>query len=427
MKKPLLPRPSVEEALHRLPTPLAKEAIEAAEKILRSIESSGWEAALSWARQLGDLDEDKEAVLRSEDLQSALSQVPGEDLELLERVRTRIARFAEMQLASLGPGVCSVPGGEAGHVFLPVSIAGCYAPGGRFPLPSSILMTVTTAKAAGVVNVWCASPRPSLITVAAAALSGADALLALGGAPAVGALAMGCGPVPKCDVVVGPGSKWVTAAKKVVFGHAGVDMLAGPSELLVFADESANPNWIAADLLAQAEHDSDAIPMLITTCPELLDEVERELEMQLTDLPTRSIALRALENGWAISIPSIEEGIRICNEVAPEHLELMVGEREAVAKQLTEYGSLFLGAASAEVFGDYGIGPNHVLPTGRTARFSSGLSVLSFLRTRTWVDVMDPDEELIRDCAALARLEGLEAHARAAEARRNVRQALTAD
>ncbi|NOG93004.1 MAG: histidinol dehydrogenase [Armatimonadetes bacterium] len=418
MSRRLLPLVTIEEAIRRTPKPLDEEAVARSEEILRSIEERGWEAAVSWANELGDLVPGQAAVLQREELQAALNEIPQDHRELLSRVRDRIARFAEVQLASLRSAVSDIPGGIAGHVVVPVRAAGCYAPGGRYPLPSSVLMTVTTARVAGVESVWCASPKPSAVTVAAAAVAGADALIAFGGAPAVGVLAYGCGPVPRCDMIVGPGSKWVTAAKRAVFGQVGIDMLAGPSELLVIADDSANAAWIAADLLAQAEHDVDAVPMLISTSESLLDAVELALQNQLETLPTKEIAERALANGWAAFAPSLEEGIRVANEVAPEHLELIVRDAESVAQRLTEYGGLFIGGNAAEVFGDYGAGPNHVLPTGRTARFSSGLSVLNFLRTRTWMQVSKPNDALIDDCAELARLEGLEAHARAAEMRR---------
>lgn len=309
-----------------------------------------------------------------------------------------------------------IPGGRAGHTVEPVECAGCYAPGGRFPLPSSVLMTVATAKAAGVARVWVASPRPTVVTAAAAAIAGADGLLAVGGAQAVAALAYGVG-VPACDCVVGPGNRWVTAAKRIVSGDVRIDMLAGPSELVVLADGTADAGMVAADLLAQAEHDDDAVPILVTTDAGIVDRVEVELAAQLATLPTAGTARRALENGMAVVVGSAEEGAAVCNRIAPEHLELIGPEAEAMRGNLRHYGALFIGASSAEVFGDYGAGPNHVLPTGGTARFSGGLSVLDFLRVRTWMRIDRAAAALVRDSAALARIEGLEAHARAAERR----------
>ncbi len=220
--------------------------------------------------------------------------------------------------------------------------------------------------------------------------------------------------------MVGPGNRWVTAAKKVVAGDVGIDMLAGPSELVILADTTADPGVVAADLLAQAEHDPEALPVLVTTDPALADAVDTELARQLAELPTRDIAGAALGNGFAVIADSLAEALAVCDRIAPEHLQILTHDAEEVARRAKHYGGLFIGAGSAEVFGDYGIGPNHTLPTGGVARFKGGLSVFDFLRIRTWLRMKDgPDAAAAaQDAAALARLEGLEAHARAAECRR---------
>jgi len=238
-------------------------------------------------------------------------------------------------------------------------------------------------------------------------------------AQAVAALAYGAGSVPACDVVVGPGSRWVTAAKKLVAGDVGIDMLAGPSELLILADDTADPSLVAADLLAQAEHDPDALPVLVTPSIDLADAVDAELGLQLRDLPTRAVAETALEHGFVVVTDDLDAAVRVCDELAPEHLQVLTANTRAVAQRLGHWGALFIGAASAEVFGDYGVGPNHTLPTDGVARFKGGLSVLDFLRVRTWLELEPCDEAtaMARDAAALARLEGLEAHARASERR----------
>jgi phosphoribosyl-ATP pyrophosphohydrolase/phosphoribosyl-AMP cyclohydrolase/histidinol dehydrogenase len=281
-------------------------------------------------------------------------------------------------------------------------------------------MTAVTARAAGVREVWVASPRPAPITLAAAAVAGADALLAAGGAHAIAALAYGIGGSPPCDVVVGPGNRWVTAAKKLVAGDVGIDMLAGPSELVVLADRSADPELVAADLLAQAEHDPDALPILVATDAGLADAVDAALARQLDGLPTRDTAAAALANGFAVVVDGLDEAVAVCDRLAPEHLQVLTEDADGVAARLAHWGGLFIGAGSAEVFGDYGIGPNHTLPTGGVARFKGGLSVLDFLRVRTWLRMEGPaDGAVLSDAAALARLEGLEAHARAAERRRD--------
>jgi phosphoribosyl-ATP pyrophosphohydrolase/phosphoribosyl-AMP cyclohydrolase/histidinol dehydrogenase len=225
--------------------------------------------------------------------------------------------------------------------------------------------------------------------------------------------------VPPCDAVVGPGNRWVTAAKHLVSGKVAIDGLAGPSELLVLADQSADAVTIAADLLAQAEHDPDATPILLTTSSALADAVDAELQAQLATLPTADIARAALRNGFACVVRDLDEGCALCERLAPEHVALHVEEPLVLAPRLRCHGTLFLGAASAEVLGDYGAGPNHVLPTGGSARFATGLSVLTFLRARTWLRIDDvrAARALAADAAALARLEGLEGHARAAHRR----------
>jgi phosphoribosyl-ATP pyrophosphohydrolase/phosphoribosyl-AMP cyclohydrolase/histidinol dehydrogenase len=280
-------------------------------------------------------------------------------------------------------------------------------------------MTVVTARAAGVSSVWAASPRPTDVTLAAAAIAGADGLLAVGGAQAIGALAFGLGPIPPSDLIVGPGNRWVTGAKHLVSDRVGIDMLAGPSELVVLADDSAEARTIAADLLAQAEHDTDAVPILVTTSRSLAAEVNAELSRQLDTLPTRSTAEQALKNGRVFVVPDLDAAIKACNALAPEHLEIMTRDPASVAPRLRHCGAIFIGPGAAEVLGDYGAGPNHVLPTGGTARFTAGLSVLTFLRVRTWLQIDNPaaSRPLTRDAVSLARAESLEAHARAGEVR----------
>lgn len=271
-------------------------------------------------------------------------------------------------------------------------------------------MTVVPARVAGVRETWVASPRPAQVTLAAAHVAGADGFLAAGGAQAVAALAFGT-LTPACDLIVGPGNKWVTAAKKYLYGEVGIDGLAGPSEILVIADESADPVLVAADLLAQAEHDTEAVPWLVSTSSDLVAAVDVELGRQLEDLPTASVASRALDNGFACVVGGLSEAAALSDRLGPEHLALHVAEPESL--QLNSYGSLFAGEGAAETFADYGAGPNHVLPTGGAARFQSGLSVFTYLKTPTWLQLDDPTP-LVEETSLLARLEGLEAHARAA-------------
>ncbi|MFO0262658.1 MAG: histidinol dehydrogenase, partial [Planctomycetota bacterium] len=312
-----------------------------------------------------------------------------------------------------------VAGGRAGHRWFPLQAAGCYVPGGRFPLVSSLLMTVVTARVAGVREVWVASPVASPLMLAAASVAGADGFLHAGGAQAIGALVAGCGGTPRCDVIVGPGNRWVTAAKLLVSERVRIDMLAGPSELLIVADQTANPETLAADLLAQAEHDSDARPMLVANSRELIAAVNASLESQLAKLATAANARAALGNGFALLVENWDEAVSACETIAPEHLELQLEQAAEIAPRFSRCGCLFIGERSAEVLGDYGAGPNHVLPTGGTARYASGLGVETFLRRQTWleIDSLDAAQETVRDAVALAQLEGLPGHAASAARR----------
>ncbi len=400
----------------RRPT-LDPATLQTVRAVVEAVRREGWPAVERQAVRFGERPVDGRWILPAEDLRRALERVPGPTRGLLERVAERIRRFAAAQRAALRDVDLEIPGGRAGHRVVPVERAGCYAPGGRHPLPSSVLMTVVTARAAGVDAVWVTSPNPAPVTLAAAAVGGADGLVAVGGAHAVAALAFGAGAVPACDVVVGPGNRWVTAAKHVVAGVVGIDMLAGPSELVVLADGSADPVRVAADLLAQAEHDPEAVPVLVTTRGELADRVEGELERQLAGLPTAPTAREALRRGgFAVVCPDLDTAVSVCDGLAPEHLEVLTENPREVAGRLRRFGAVFVGSGSAEVFGDYGAGPNHTLPTGGGGRYTGGLSVQHFLALRTWLELDEPGV-LVEDTAALARLEGLEAHARAAETR----------
>lgn len=398
--------------------PVDEETYSAAVEIVERVRTGGRQVLLEEAVRLGDMSPGQEVIYERSALKAAVDELHASDRGVLERTARRIGAFAKAQRDQLLDLEMTIPGGTVGHTFSPVESAGCYAPGGRFSLPSSVLMTAVTARAAGVKQVLVASPKPSPVTLAAAGIAEADSLIALGGAQVIGAMAFGVDGVGACDVIVGPGNRWVTAAKRYVSGYVGIDMLAGPSELVVWADETADAEVIAADLIAQAEHDTDALPVLVTTSRDLAIEVNSALEEQLYSLPNAETARTALAAGYAVLVDSVEEAADACNRLAPEHLEVLVGDIEDAASRLNHYGGLFLGSGAAEVFGDYGVGPNHVLPTGGNARFAAGLSVLTFLRMRTWISSETAlEEDLIRDTAALARLEGLEGHARAAEAR----------
>lgn len=405
----------IEDISSELRLPVDSGAMEEAARIVDDVRQDGESAARRHGERLGDLDPGEQLVIDSAQLEHAITILDDDERLLLERVAGRVESFAWAQRGSVSDLEIEVPGGRAGHTWRPVGTAGAYAPGGRYPLPSTVLMTVIPAKVAGVRQVWVASPRPSPLTLAAAGLAGADALIRLGGAQAIASLALGT-VGPRCDIVVGPGNRWVTAAKKLLFGEVGIDGLAGPSEIVVIADTHAEARLVAADLIAQAEHDVEALPILVCTDDELRGEVEAQISLQMKDLDTASVASVAFEKGFAVVADDLDEAARISDRIAPEHLALHVEDPDSLAAGVSNYGSLFSGRLSAEAFADYGVGPNHVLPTGGGARFQSGLSPMTFLRSPTWLRLEHP-ADLVADTAALARLERLEGHARAAEAR----------
>ena len=418
---PLLQARTVEEIVRQRGAAMPAEALAVATEIVEAVRRGGEPALRRQAERFGELRPHDPIVIERRSLEKALRTLDRADQERLERVADRIRAFAEAQRGAIRDVLVPIPGGFAGHRVTPVMRAGCYAPGGRYPLPSSVLMTAITARVAGVAEVIVASPKPSPLVLAAAAVAGADAVLPAGGAQAIAALAYGAGPVPACDVVVGPGNRYVTAAKHLVSSAVGIDTLAGPSELVVFADASADPDLIAADLLAQAEHDTDAVPLLVAMDSTLPHRVNEKLRRQFADLPTSHVAGVALTNGGFICVNSLEQGVAACDAIAPEHLELHLTDSATatVTLRLRAYGTLFVGSRAGEVLGDYGAGPNHVLPTGGAARWTGGLSVLTFLRLRTWlrIDAAAPARELADDAAWFARAEGLEGHARSAERR----------
>jgi histidinol dehydrogenase len=415
--KTLLKRIGLDELTEARSRGRDAEAEEGAARIISDVAARGEAAVREWSEKLGELKPGESLVIGREGLEAALASLDPEQAGVLERARDRVMAFALAQRAALRDVEVPVPGGRAGHRFIPVARAGCYVPGGRFPLPSSAIMTACAAKAAGVASIWCAGPKPAPATLAAAALAGADGFLAAGGAQGIAALAFGAG-IPPCDVVVGPGGRYPAAAKRLLFGVIGTEAPAGPSELLIVAGAEADAEIAAADLLAQAEHDVAAVPAVVALGGLFAERLDEALGRRLAELPepNRTVAAAALANGWMLMARDEAEAVAAAERFAPEHLELLVDDPRAWAVRIRSAGAAFLGPGSAEVFGDYGAGPNHCLPTGGAARFAAGLSVLAFLRARTWLE-MDEPGELAGEAAALARIEGLEAHARAAELR----------
>ena len=385
-----------------------------AESIISEVRQDGEVGIRVYARKFKERTDDQPLLIERDELGAAIDRLDSADVELLKRVAQRIGDFAESQLDCLTELETPVPGGLAGHTIEPIEHVGCYAPAGRYALPSTVLMTVVPAVVAGCEKITLATPNPSDLMLATAAIAGADQVLAVGGAHAIAAMAYGFSDLPRCDLIVGPGNRWVTAAKKLVSGDCGIDMLAGPSELVLVADETADADTIAADLLAQAEHDVDARPFLVTTSQAIAEQVIDSLTKQLEQLPTGETARQSLGNGAAIVAESMEEAVEVCNSLSPEHLELHCEDAETVAQVIRNAGCIFIGHQSAEVFGDYGVGPNHTLPTAGTSRFSAGLNVFTYVRVRTWLQLDSAPQSLIDDTARLAELEGLIGHQQAA-------------
>ncbi|MFZ2914200.1 MAG: histidinol dehydrogenase [Rectinemataceae bacterium] len=407
--------------LEEIPAPSLRMADPEAEKIayeaIRALQTGGEAELRNRAEALDGLRPGSPLLIDRRGLEAARARIDGGKRLLLERVAKRISSFARAQRASLADLDIAIQGGRAGHRFLPVARAGCDVPGGRYPLPSSALMTVCAARAAGVAEVWCAGPRPTDLTLAASCIAGADGFLAAGGAHAIAALAFGVS-VPACDVVAGPGGRYVAAAKRLLYGTVGTDAPAGPSELLVIAESGESPDIIAADLLAQAEHDPAAVPALIVFDEDTARRAEKAVAERLAVLPepNRTTAASALVNGWILVAENFGTACAAANRFAPEHLEILAADPGRYERGCTSAGAVFLRIGTAEVLGDYGAGPNHCLPTGGASRFAAGLSVLTFLRARTWLKVDDPGK-LVSDSAEFARMEGLEGHARAADLR----------
>ena len=407
--------------------PVDPSALEQAKAILNELRGEDGKVLgsklIEVAVRLGDIPADRNSYkVSKDDCKAAFDGLSDRERVALTNIHGRVKAFAEMQRRSVTDMEMDIPGGKAGHTVSPCNVAGCYAPGGRYPLPSSVIMTAVTARAAGCQTVILASPRPAAITLAAAYIAGVDDFLCVGGAQAIAGLAYGIdNDSPKCDVICGPGNKWVTAAKSIVNGQCGIDMLAGPSEVLVICDETANPEIVAADLIAQAEHDVVARAILLCTCSDMIDKIDANVAKQIACLPepNKSTASEALKQSFAVKCDSIEQCIQISDDIAPEHLEIQTKDASKVGQSCVNYGGLFVGSHAAEVLGDYGAGPNHTLPTGGTGRYTGGLSVFNFLRIRTWMRIDEPaqSQDMIDDTIVMARLEGLEGHARAAETR----------
>ena len=391
---------------------------EAVWKIIADVRARGDAALREYAKKFDGIELERLEV-SEEDFEEASRVVGQRYIEILTKSAENIRAFHSRQLRE---GFMFSPGGGVilGQRVIPLERVGLYVPGGTASYPSSVLMNAIPAKIAGCAEIVVATPRPSAQIMAAAKIAGVTRMFRIGGAQAIAALAYGTETVPKVDKITGPGNVYVAEAKRQVYGDAGIDMIAGPSEILIIADKNNFASHIAADMLAQAEHDKDATAILITNSRRVANSVSREIELQIEGLERRGIAREAIDkNGAIIIVRSINDAVSIANEIAPEHLEICVDEPFEMMTKIRNAGSIFIGRNSPEALGDYYAGPNHVLPTMGTARFSSPLSVGDFVKKSQFIYY--PAGKLLeasKDIEDFAKSEGLTAHARSISIRR---------
>lgn len=401
------------------------ESVEAAVRsIVAAIRERGDEALLEYTRQFDRVDASSMADLEigREELDRALRAIPAGQAQALRDAAERIRRFHERQLSESWEYADS-DGTRLGQRITPLDRVGLYVPGGKAAYPSSVLMNAIPAKVAGVRELVMVSPMPggerNALVMAAAALAGVDRVIAIGGAQAVAALAYGTQWIPRVDKIVGPGNAYVATAKRQVFGAVGIDMIAGPSEILIICDGLTSPDWIAMDLFSQAEHDEDARAILLSPDAAFLDAVATSIETLLPQMARRSVIASALSaHGALVKTRDLDEACDISNRIAPEHLELSVEDPDALLPKLRHAGAIFLGRYTSEALGDYCAGPNHVLPTSGTARFSSPLGVYDFQKRTSVIGVSREGAVSLGGIAVtLANGEGLQAHALSAKYR----------
>ncbi|ABE48519.1 MULTISPECIES: histidinol dehydrogenase [Methylobacillus] len=392
--------------------------------ILRNVKTRGDAAVLEYTQRFDRLDAQSMAQLEiaEAELHAALDGLPAEQREALQQAAQRVRDYHEKQLMSSWT-YTEADGTLLGQQVTALDRVGLYVPGGKAAYPSSVLMNAIPAKVAGVQELIMVVPTPggekNQLVLAAAAVCGVDRVFCIGGAQAVGALAYGTETVPQVDKIVGPGNAYVAAAKRRVFGVVGIDMVAGPSEILVICDGKTNPDWVAMDLFSQAEHDELAQAILLSPDAAFLDAVQASIERLVEEMPRKEIIRTSLQNrGALIKVNDLDQAAEIANYIAPEHLELSVDDPLTYSKKIRHAGAIFMGRDTCEALGDYCAGPNHVLPTSRTARFSSPLGVYDFQKRSSLIMVSSAGaQKLGRVAATLAYGEGLQAHARSAEFR----------
>jgi histidinol dehydrogenase len=405
------------------------EAIDqAAARILAAVKAEGDAAVLRFTQQFDRVSADSVAALEIShaQLQASLDKLPAKQRTALQTAADRVRAYHERQRQECGSDgftYTEADGTVLGQKVTPLDRVGIYVPGGKAAYPSSVLMNAIPAKVAGVQEIIMVVPTPdgvrNELVLAAAAIAGVDRVFTIGGAQAVGALAYGTQTIPQVDKIVGPGNAYVAAAKRRVFGTVGIDMIAGPSEILVICDGSTDPDWIAMDLFSQAEHDELAQSILLCPDADYIARVETSINRQIEEMPRKDVIRTSLVNrGALVKVRDMDEACEIANMIAAEHLEISADEPKQWADKIRHAGAMFLGRFTSESLGDYCAGPNHVLPTSRTARFSSPLGVYDFQKRSSIIQVSEAGAQTLGKIAAeLAYGEGLQAHARSAEYR----------
>ncbi len=404
-----------------------RSVAETVEKILRDVREHGDRAVLDYTRRFDAIEADSVATLEvsSDRLQAALVGLDHELRSALETAARRLQAYAEQQRMTSWRFTDEY-GDELGQRVTALDRVGIYVPGGKASYPSSVLMNAIPARVAGVSEVVMVAPAPrgeiNPLVLAAAAVAGVDRVFTIGGAQAVGALAYGTQTIPAVDKIVGPGNAFVAQAKRQVFGTVGIDMIAGPSEILIICDGQTDPDWVAMDLFSQAEHDEDAQAILVSPDRAFLDTVAQRMAVLVAELPRESIVRASVrDHGALIAVDNLDQAAAVANRVAPEHLELSVADPDALLDKIRHAGAVFMGRYTPEAFGDYCAGPNHVLPTGGTARFSSPLGVYDFQKRTSIIQTRAAGARALAPVAErLANGEGLQAHARSAAMRSEV-------
>ena len=386
---------------------------ERVKEIISSVRQDKDAALSKWASLLNDKIT-KDWQLDSLSIEEACKRLPQDSKDVIDIAAKRIKDYATAVLGVIKPVTVNNGTFQTGMDFKPVLRVACYVPSGRYPLPSTALMTAMTARVAGVREICILTPSVCDEIIYAASICGVSEIYQLGGAQAAAALAFGTESIKRADMLVGPGNAYLTEAKRQLQGHIGIDMLAGPSEIAIIADSGANPNWLALDLLSQAEHDPGARAYLFTDSKEIAKATSSQITTNIDKLSLPAFVRESIKENAIVVLPTLSKCVDKVNELAPEHLQLQVEDPEKLKPALLNYGALFMGYYASVPHGDYMAGPNHTLPTGGAARYSGALNPLVFLRAQSWMKSSNSAEHLAKETAQFAKLEGLTAHAAAA-------------